>query len=86
MKYRKKPVTVDAWQIGDYRATLYNWVQTAFEHSVIFWDLATTKHLYIESPEGRIRSEIGEWLIRDESGALWPISDEIFRNQYEVVE
>ena len=57
MKFRKKPVVVDAYQ--------------------------TDKEMYIETLEGTMHAEKGDWIITGVHGEQYPCKPDIFEKTYE---
>ena len=60
MKYRKKPVIIEAEQL--------------------------TKLTFIQTLEGTMQGNPGDWLITGVKGERYPCKDDIFRATYEPVE
>ncbi|WP_206399265.1 hypothetical protein [Massilimicrobiota sp. An142] len=60
MKYRKKPIIVEAYQ--------------------------TDKIMYIDTLEGRMKAEKGDWIITGVNGEQYPCKPDIFEKSYERVE
>ncbi|WKB53004.1 hypothetical protein [Eleftheria terrae] len=83
MKYRKKPVVIDAWRI-DYDAERPDWVQAAFVADEIDWDYGGDC-LWIDTPEGTVMGGMGDMLIRGVKGELYPCRADIFLLSYEAV-
>lgn len=83
MKYRKKPVVVDAvlWdethealnQLGDLTEDAYGWVDANFQ-------------LHIETWEGIMHASKGDWIIRGIQGEFYPCKPDIFEATYERVD
>jgi hypothetical protein len=92
MKFRKKPVVIDAFQvpppcndgnIGDHgtlAATLHFMAPDAK------WVVANGKgEIDIETLEGTMRASNGDWIIRGVKGELYPCKPDIFAATYEQV-
>ena len=60
MKYRKKPIIVEAYQ--------------------------TDKIMYIDTLEGRMKAEKGDWIITGVNGEQYPCKPDIFEKSYGRVE
>ena len=80
-KFRKKPVVIDAWQI-------VAGIQDAPELATYVLD-ETISHqsdgsILIQTLEGVMRGNPGDWLIRGVKGELYPCKDDIFRQTYDV--
>lgn len=85
--YRKKPVTVQAWQIV-VGAVAPVWVNDALQDSRIIpmargnrWGSEVT----IKTNEGDLLAHPGDWIIRAEDGRIWPTDDAYFAANYEAV-
>ncbi len=82
MKFRKKPVVIEAEQ-------LISWnVQGVAEWCggrVIQYESTCDDKAIIEIPtlEGTMRAHSGDWIIRGIHGEFYPCKDDIFRKTYE---
>lgn len=85
MKYRKKPVVIDAWRISFDMATRPMWVDRAFVDNVIDW-CSAGEGLYIDTLEGHMRCSMGDWLIRGVKSELYACKPDIFEATYELAE
>ena len=78
MKYRKKPVVIEAWQ----------WLPHLEEHPAPAW-LAESHHwfdnknLMIGTLEGTMRADPGDWIIKGVKGEIYPCKPDIFAATYE---
>ena len=98
MKYRKKPVVIEAVQFVDSDPEkliqAFNespqWLREAMVGGIIRSKLYLTSPLRgffeIKTLEGVMRLNEGDWLIRGIKGELYPCKDEIFKMTYEKVE
>lgn len=87
MKYRKKPVVIEAWPIeaGSMRVdAVPDWVQQAFATGAIEW---SGEVLYVNAPEvdGAMVGYMGDMLIKGIRGELYPCNPDIFAATYEPV-
>ena len=75
MKYRKKPVVIEAQQFTETTA-----IQTAK------WCGGTRVAEWLEIPtlEGVMRAEVGDFIIKGIKGEFYPCKPEIFVESYEV--
>lgn len=76
-KYRKKPVIIEAikWDgsnILEIREFAYPCVRYQ-------------KHLFIETLEGRMRADIGDYIIKGVNGEFYPCKPDVFEKTYEKV-
>lgn len=90
MKYRKKPVVIDAvqWNGKNYEEiqefsngliTYYEWVQ----HN----ESGVNKNmLSIKTLEGTMEAKIGDFIIKGVKGEFYPCKPDIFEATYEIVE
>lgn len=79
MKFRKKPVVVDAilW-------TGENWQDISdFVGDKLFRD--TKNIVIIKTLEGSMRADIGDWVIKGIKGEFYPCKPDIFETTYERV-
>ncbi len=76
MKYRKKPVEIEAicWE-GDVKEVL----EFVGDQSVGF----DGEKVVISTLEGTMTADMGDWLIRGVAGELYPCKPEIFARTYE---
>ena len=78
MKYRKKPVEIEARQFTDSR----DWMD------VVQWcggALGSDGRLEISTLEGVMKAEIDDWIIRGVQGEFYPCKPDIFEATYEAV-
>jgi hypothetical protein len=76
-KFRKKPVVIEAERITK--------AMIGAQESIIGVTYEPD-HLLIETLEGVMRGNIGDWLIRGVVAELYPCKDEIFQKTFEPVE
>lgn len=96
MKYRKKPVVIEAFKYdGDLKGKdgeyyVPEWAVQAFENGVIYFsslkfDEPPTE-LFIDTLEGTHHASVGDYIIKGVNGELYPCKPDIFEKTYEVVE
>lgn len=95
MKYRKKPVVIEAFQYdGDlkgYDSQYYvpDWAVKAFKNKVMFFDGLDSEspptELFIKTLEGVHHASVGDYIIQGVNGELYPCKPDIFEKTYEVV-
>ena len=87
MKFRKKPVEIEAMHIGEYSMLeVASWcggrIQTSAKASdprdIASW-------LEIPTLEGIMRASKGDWVIRGVKGEFYPCKPDIFEATYEPV-
>lgn len=81
MKYRKKPVVIEAVQ---FRAGEED---SELAPDVIAGTIRYTEQdtILIATPEGTMEARPGDWIIRGIKGELYPIKSDIFAETYEKV-
>ena len=90
MKFRKKPVVIDAIQYtGEPMPTevIPAWlIDAMFERIILPSHDDKAKELYINTLEGRMTASVGDWIIRGVKGEIYPCKPDIFEVTYEAVE
>lgn len=88
MKFRKKPVVIEAFQLTTDNVTSTEewpvWMQEVWSISppVVYMD-AIQNILLIETLEGTHRAIPGDWIIQGVNGELYPCKPDIFEKTYE---
>jgi hypothetical protein len=86
MKYRKKPLVVEAWVIGPCGDTPPpDWVMAGFAQYLLDWD-GSSETMLIQTSEGPIKGNCGDYLIRGIRGELYACKPDIFAETYDPVE
>jgi len=81
MKFRKKPVVIEARRYtGDNYEAIDDWMTGGF------WNLEDDGRLAIKTLEGVIYASPGDWIIRGVNGEYYPCKPDIFEKTYEPVE
>lgn len=88
MKYRKKPVVIEAFQYdgdlmndqGDYYAP--QWAEEAFKSGVMYY---IDGDLFIKTLEGDLGVSVDDYVIQGIQGELYPCKPDIFAKTYEEV-
>ena len=81
-KFRKRPVTIEAMQITDEKSVLNieGWINSP---SVGFSTSPPT--VWIDTLEGRMTGNVGDWIIKGVQGEFYPCKDSIFIKTYQEV-
>lgn len=81
MKYRKKPVEIEAiqWTGKNYKEIFDFTKMIALEKDI-------NSALYIPTLEGTMLANIGDYIIKGIKSELYPIKPDIFKETYEIVE
>jgi len=81
MKFRKKPVVIDAWLWDETMVTLSE-MEAA---GLYFYGYAAHRDrpdectaLAIRTPEGSMRADKGDWIIKGVKGEFYPCKPDIF--------
>lgn len=89
MKFRKKPVVIEAVQFnGSFLGlSLPDWIKEALNNYVLFYYTNNTScELYVKTLEGNMRVDVGDYIIKGVKGELYPCKPDIFELTYEVVD
>lgn len=88
MKYRKKPVVVDAFHwTGDGHLDDISWLIQATKDGDIYFEKCGTPNLEIKikTLEGVMTASLGDYIIRGINGEIYPCKPDIFEKTYEPV-
>lgn len=93
MKYRKKPLVVEAMFWDGTRDRHKEIVKWCGKVGIIMMNLScylssssATKHLQIKTLEGVMLACPGDWIIKGIAGEFYPCKNDIFIATYETVE
>jgi len=85
MRYRKRPVVIEAMEVQPPWKNVIDWIgETA-------WILKASSGragvaVMIDTLEGTMRADLGDWIIKGVAGEFYPCKPEIFKATYEAVE
>lgn len=92
MKYRKKPVVIEAFQL---EVRQLNWPQWAHDsltrNDIVSFNLGKfhnpheETYLLISTLEGTMKAELGDYIIKGVKGEIYPCKPDIFEMTYELV-
>ena len=82
MKYKKKPLIIEAVQFDGTDESV-DWLLPQLISGEI--GRATNK-LYIQTPEGVMTANVGDYIIKGVNGEFYPCKPDIFEKTYEPVE
>jgi hypothetical protein len=82
MKYRKRPVVIEAVQ---YDGTDEGYAAVCAFAPGIHFDPAGNKTFWVPTWEGLLRASPGDWIIRGVKGELYPCKPDVFEATYEAV-
>lgn len=89
MKFRKKPVVIDAHRIGDDGWPDEIWQGVNDQEIILYLESMngeTFGHVEIQTLEGVMRGNVGDWIIRGVNGEFYPCKPDIFAKTYEAAE
>lgn len=85
MKFRKKPVVIEAIQIkSDNVSEILEWMGGIGITSAGY-DNNDMPFIVIQTLEGEMTGLLGSWIIKGVAGEFYPIKNEIFQKTYEPV-
>jgi len=86
VKYRKKPVVIEARQLETYGdlEPVAAWVRSEGGHAVAGQEDPGPAYMLISTLEGVHRADIGDFIIRGVAGEFYPCKPDIFEATYEV--
>lgn len=88
MKYRKKPVEIEAFQYnGDFQNSkgefyIPSWAIKAYREGTLFFDDGILK---VKTLEGDMIASVGDFIIQGVNGEIYPCKPDIFEKTYEPV-
>ncbi|MBS6195474.1 MAG: hypothetical protein KH828_07840 [Clostridiales bacterium] len=92
MKYRKKPIVVEAFKLTtDVETIAPDWfIQAVVDEKVWIDRSMVDGHISvygctIQTLEGKLHAKIGDYIIRGLRGELYPCKTDIFQKTYERV-
>lgn len=93
MRYRKKPVEIEAFRFNaDSERTAPKWFAEAVTDETVWIDRsmqdghAKVYGCTIKTLEGKMHAKIGDYIIRGVNGELYPCKSDIFQKTYEKAE
>ena len=82
MKFKKKPVVIEAFQLTD------DWFDLDHpnpQHVIGFLTNPHTRTVTIPTLEGDHLARVGDWIIKGVKGEYYPCKPDIFEQTYELV-
>ena len=89
MKYRKKPVVIEAKQftnssdVNESEDGIFEWLD--WECPDCDWS-DDTQQIILPTLEGEMLASVGDWIIKGVQGEFYPCKPDIFEQTYEPVE
>lgn len=90
-KYRKKSIEVEAFQYdGDFKGSdgrfyVPEWAESALEDGTLYYSSVEPWELFVMTGEGVTHVAVGDYLILDEGGEIYPCEPGIFDETYELI-
>jgi len=81
MKFRKKPVVIDAELYDGTAASVRRVMEMGGTREIE----DTPEGLYIRTLEGSMKASKGDWIIKGVKGELYPCKPDIFEATYEAI-
>ncbi len=83
-QFRKRPVVIDAEQLSeDNLEVLEQWCRGSIKGIAM---PRSKRAIDIQTYEGEMRAEIGDWIIKGVEGEFYPCRDSIFKATYDEVQ
>lgn len=84
-QFRKKPVVIEAVQVSLAGLPMERpqWLVDAIGDGTVYWQGGDTPYYTIETLEGAMRANLGDWIIRGVNGELYPCKPDVFAKTYE---
>ena len=86
MKFRKKPVVIEAWRVED--VTLSGMMSMHKAYGLPVWSVGSRNGkcgIIIPTLEGDHLAEVGDWIIKGVAGEFYPCKPDIFASTYEPI-
>jgi len=87
-EYTKKPITIEAVRYMDQmeRQHIIDWIGDACRYTGMDDDgcMYETAALFIQTLEGEMMANEGDWIIKGVKGEFYPCKDDVFQATYEV--
>lgn len=84
MKYKKKPVIIEAIQFEDTAGRICELSEFMGGVHVNYED-KNNPYILIETLEGTMRASVGDYIIKGVNGEFYPCKPDIFKKTYEKV-
>lgn len=85
MKYKKKPVIVEAIQFEDTAERICELSEFMGGEMHVNYEDKNNPYIPIETLEGTMRASVGDYIIKGINGEFYPCKPDIFKKMYEKV-
>jgi hypothetical protein len=89
MKYKKKPVIIEAIQLLNNNSSIKECLKFIYNVFITDDDIETVKndkHIRIQTLEGDMKASFGDYIIKGVNGEFYPCKPDIFEKTYESIE
>lgn len=89
MKYKKKPVIIEAIQLLNDDSSIEECLKFIYDVFITDDDIETVKndgHIRIQTLEGDMKASFGDYIIKGVNGEFYPCKPDIFEKTYESIE
>ena len=92
MKYRKKPVVIEAFKYeGDFidrygKRIVPDWAFQSFLEGILFYGEEQSWELYVKTLEGNMHVNLDDYVIKGVKGEIYSCKPDIFEMTYEKLE
>jgi len=83
MKYRKKPVVIEARQLT--KESFFDILEWLGKDKYSFWTTDTPSYISINTLEGVMRASLNDFIIKGVQGEFYPCKPDIFEQTYEAL-
>ena len=86
-QYRKKRIQVEAMQLTRENAVdIGRWIYGHdFDRCNVIYKNTFAEAVMIYTPEGDMRADLGDWIVRGIKGEFYPVKPDVFEATYEAV-
>lgn len=84
MKYKKKPIIIEAIQFEDTAERICELSEFMGEARINYED-KNNPYIPVETLEGTMRASVGDYIIKGVNGEFYPCKPDIFEKTYEKV-
>lgn len=89
MKYKKKPVIIEAIQLLNNNSSIEECLKFIYNVFITDDDIETVKndkHIRIQTLEGDMKASFGDYIIKGVNGEFYPCKPDIFEKTYKSIE
>jgi len=89
MKYKKKPVIIEAIQLLNNNSSIEECLKFIYNVFITDDDIETVKndgYIHIQTLEGDMKASFGDYIIKGVNGEFYPCKPDIFEKTYESIE